>query len=186
MRDQLMTSNRQDWETPGWLFNKLNGIFQFSLDAAASTVNHKCDLYLTEEQDALKIDWARYLNLWCQQTDRENTETVWLNPPYGPNLLPFMKKVKEEYYDNGLTIVCLTPARTETKFFRIAWTYARYFVFLYGRLKFELDGIPQQSATYPSVITVFSPRKWNLEPLKEYGKILEQNVLTKKEIYSLL
>lgn len=184
MRDQLMTSNRQDWETPKWLFNRLDDIFHFDLDAAADSFSRKCSRYIApdygfygENYDATSLD--AIINPW------PNFKTAWLNPPYGPNLLPFMKKVRDEYHNKDSTIVCLTPARTETKFFRIAWTYARYFIFLYGRLKFELDGVSQQSATYPSVISIFSPRKWNLEPLKEHGKIIEQNILTKKEIYSL-
>jgi hypothetical protein len=38
----MMSSNRDDWETPKWLFDRFAAIFNFQLDAAASAANTKC------------------------------------------------------------------------------------------------------------------------------------------------
>ena len=38
-------SDRMDWETPADLFAKLDDEFRFTLDAAASSSNHKCTKY---------------------------------------------------------------------------------------------------------------------------------------------
>lgn len=180
MQQQLMTSSRDDWETPKDLFTLLDGIFHFSLDAAASPENALCQRYITEEQNALTTDWHQLL-----QDSRAMTDTVFLNPPYGAKILtPFMKKVEEEY-NKGLTIVTLTAARTETKFFRIIWERARYIIFVYQRLKFELQGQTVGTATFPSVISVFTPHKYNLWPLHAIGHVIEQNVISNSQLYTL-
>ena len=54
----LMTSNRNDWETPWKLFDELNNEFHFTLDPCASDTNHKCDKYFTKKDDGLLKDWA--------------------------------------------------------------------------------------------------------------------------------
>lgn len=40
----LMTSNRNDWETPWKLFDELNNEFHFTLDPCASDTNHKFEM----------------------------------------------------------------------------------------------------------------------------------------------
>ena len=51
----LMTSNRNDWETPWKSFDELNNEFHFTLDPCASDTNHKCDKYFTKKADWRKI-----------------------------------------------------------------------------------------------------------------------------------
>lgn len=180
MRQILMSSSRDDWETPPELYQLLDGIFHFSLDAAASEANAKCPIYITEEQDALNIDWKEYM-LECGA----QTNTVWLNPPYGSKILnPFLKKVEEEY-KKGLTVVTLTAARTETKFFRTIWENARYLNFIYKRLKFELEGKSVGTATFPSVVSVFTSDRWSLWKLNAIGHLIEQNIITPKELKTI-
>lgn len=36
-----------EWETPQHVFDKLNKEFEFTLDVAASDLNHKCEKYFT-------------------------------------------------------------------------------------------------------------------------------------------
>ena len=45
----IMTSDKQDWETPQELFEKLNDEFPFELDAFASDKNAKCKHYFTKK-----------------------------------------------------------------------------------------------------------------------------------------
>lgn len=48
----------QAWETPAWLFEALNRVFSFSLDAAASRENAKCKKYYTLSQSGLTNPWS--------------------------------------------------------------------------------------------------------------------------------
>lgn len=174
MQKQLFTSDKTNWETPGSLFNLLNETFVFDLDAAADHYNRTCSRYIAPDYgeygenvdclaiDALDTDWSQY------------GQCVYLNPPYGSMLKPFMKKVVEQS-KKVYTIVCLTPARTDTVWFRDIWTHARHLVFIYGRLKFTLDRKEITSATFPSVISVFSKQNWELDHLSTLGKVITLN-----------
>lgn len=57
-KNVLFSSDKKNWETPQKFFNALNEEFHFTLDAAASHENHKCENYYTEEQDGLVQDWG--------------------------------------------------------------------------------------------------------------------------------
>ena len=63
----MLTSNKDDWETPQDLFDKLNAFYGFTLDACASPENAKCKKYYTKEQNSRVQDW--------------NNDTIWCNPP---------------------------------------------------------------------------------------------------------
>jgi phage N-6-adenine-methyltransferase len=163
MQSQLMTSTNSNWETPLKLFNLLDQIFKFGLDAAASDYNYLCEDYFTEEDDALSNSWTE---------SPIPAGPAFLNPPYGSIIGKFIEKAELESR-KGLTVVCLTPARTDTKWFRTIWNQAKYTVFLYGRLKFLLDGKEVGTATFPSVVSIFTNREWNLSSLVEYGKVIQ-------------
>ena len=77
----LFSSKDQTWETPIDFFNKLDSIFKFELDVAASDDNHKCDKYYTEETDGLAQDWEG---------------VCWMNPPYGRHQIKWIEKASEE------------------------------------------------------------------------------------------
>jgi site-specific DNA-methyltransferase (adenine-specific) len=51
--------------------------------------------------------------------------------------------------------VLLIPARTDTAYFH-GYIYGKARIeFLRGRLKFELDGVPAQSAPFPSMLVFY-------------------------------
>lgn len=186
MQKQLMTSSRDDWESPPLLFEEIDNIFHFGLDAAASPENALCDKFLTTDCRYFYMAEFDALSASSDWLALSEGKPIWINPPYGNGiLLPFFRKIKQEY-EKGATIVCLVAARTETKWHKIAWDYARYFLFFNTRLKFELKGVPQGTATFPSELIVFSPKKWNLYSLQHWGKIFEQGVVTQQELMSLL
>jgi phage N-6-adenine-methyltransferase len=54
--------------TPRWLFDRLNKVFHFTLDAAASRDNALLPKFYTKEDNAFRQNWYG--------------ETVWCNPPY--------------------------------------------------------------------------------------------------------
>lgn len=45
----MFSSDKDYWETPQSLFDELNAEFNFTLDAAASDANHKCERYFTKK-----------------------------------------------------------------------------------------------------------------------------------------
>lgn len=137
----LFTSKKGDYETPDDLFAALDREFHFTLDAAASADNAKCAKYYTIEDNALQQDWPG---------------VVWLNPPYGRGIGDWIAKAVEESR-KGATVVCLLPARTDTKWFhRYVKPNASEIRFLEGRITFK--GTPT-AAPFPSVVVVFVPWK---------------------------
>ena len=101
MRSSIMFSRASDdWATPDAFFAALNAEFAFGLDAAASPDNAKLPVYLT---DALQVDWGAL----------SGHRAVWCNPPYS-RCREFIAKASLEA-SRGLTVVCLVPSRTDTR-----------------------------------------------------------------------
>lgn len=154
----LVSSERSDWETPDSLFQEWNAKYKFTLDAAASKENAKCERFFTVEEDGLKQSWAN--------------EVVWVNPPYGR--VPWNRKITwpdlwcakaswESRY-NGATVVMLLPARTDTRWWHDhVWDESKGTFregvnaqFIKGRIKFQGA---ENGAPFPSVVVVFNPLK---------------------------
>lgn len=134
----MLTSNRDNWETPQKLFDELNKEFNFTIDAAADAENHKCERYYTKEENGLEKSWKG--------------ERVFLNPPYGRELPKWAKKAAEEAKDKSTIIVMLIPARTDTQWFH-DYIYKKAEIrFIKGRLKFG-DG--EKDAPFPSMVVIF-------------------------------
>lgn len=149
------SSGKDDWSTPDDLFDRLNGQFNFVLDAAANSTNRKCGRWFGPggvSEDALVVDWPL------------EEGNIWLNPPYSRPLQAkfVMKAIQEAHFrcrpcaENDWTVpgevVCLLPARTDTKLFH-DWIQPHGNVeFLRGRLKFKGA---LNSAPFPSMIVVF-------------------------------
>lgn len=154
--DVFFSSDKNYWETPQAFFDALDQRFHFTLDAAASDENHKCDRYFTEADNGLTRDWGG--------------ETVFCNPPYGSSETgAWTKKCYEESRKPGTTVVLLIPARTDRKSFH-DYIHKKPGVeveFVRGRLVFELGGKPvldkngrPKGAPFPSMIVIFhSPAK---------------------------
>ena len=131
------------WETPKDFFEKYNKEFGFTVDVCASESNHKCDIYYSEEQDGLLQNWEKNI--------------CWMNPPYGRRISHWVKKAYLESL-KGATVVCLLPARTDTKWW---WDYCMKgeIRFIKGRIKFKGRNTQGQlvnyPATFPSAIVIF-------------------------------
>lgn len=139
-----MTSNKDNWETPQTLFDRLDGKYHFTLDPASTDENTKCEKHYTVHDDGLKMPWGG--------------ERVFCNPPYGRHLRDWVRKCAEEA--DGAFIVLLVPARTDTSYFH-DYIYRKPNVrieFLRGRLKFEQQGIALRSAPFPSMLVFFNER----------------------------
>lgn len=159
---QLFTSARSDWETPGstdrpgTFFYNLHQEFEFDLDAAASELNAKLPVCLTEDDDALTCAWPG--------------RRAFFNNPYGKGNVTgrWLGKASQEFARRGKeAIVGLVAARTDTAWFHdIVMPLADEVRFVRGRLPFELGGKPimrpdkkgvmrMQLATFPSALIVF-------------------------------
>lgn len=134
--DLMFSSDDMTWETPQYLFDKLNDEFKFNLDVCALPKTSKCKTYYTPEIDGLKQEWKG---------------VCWMNPPYGRHIGEWLKKAYEESL-KGSTVVCLIPSRTDTKYWHDYCMKASEIRFVKGRLKF---GNSINSAPFPSAIIVF-------------------------------
>lgn len=133
------------------MFNKYNSIYNFQLDAAATTENALCKSFFTLQDDALIKDWFPF-------------KSIFLNPPYGRSIGKFIKKAYEESI-KGCTVVCLVPARCDTLWWFNYAIKASEIIFITGRLKFinrslpsyRLDGkFKLSSAPFPSCLIIFN------------------------------
>ena len=142
MNNKLMFSSKdQTWETPIEFFNKINKEFSFDLDVCAVPETAKCEKYFTPEIDGLSQDWKG---------------NCWMNPPYGRQIGKWIEKAYTESL-KGATVVCLIPARTDTRYWHeFIFPYAYEIRFIKGRLKF---GNSDNSAPFPSALVIFKSLK---------------------------
>ena len=139
MNNNIMFSSASgEWSTPQDFFDNLNDEFHFTLDPCADESNHKCDKYFTKKQDGLKEDWSE--------------ERVFCNPPYGRDVVKWVRKCFEEVYAGKCRVaVMLLPARTDVKWFHEYIYHRAEIRFVRGRLKFG----GKQPAPFPSMVVIF-------------------------------
>lgn len=136
----LFTSERTDWETPQPLFDRLNLLYHFNLDLAATADNAKCERYYSPVQDAFKQPWVG---------------RCWLNPPYGRGRDGIKRWVARAHRaaESGECefVVLLIPARTDTDWW---WNHVieGCIDFIPGRLHF-VGG--ESGAPFPSAVVAF-------------------------------
>lgn len=129
------SSETDNWATPQDFFDKWDKKFGFDLDVCASKDNAKCAKYFDAEMDGLKQRWVGI---------------CWMNPPYGRTIKQWMEKAYSSSQE-GATVVCLVPARTDTKWWH-HFAMKGEITFIKGRLKF---GGSKNSAPFPSAVVVF-------------------------------
>jgi phage N-6-adenine-methyltransferase len=126
------------WSTPRELFALLDEEFHFTLDVCALPENAKCAVYFTPDDDGLRQEWRG---------------VIWMNPPYGRGIDRWIKKAWDAAV-RGATVVCLLPARTDTRWWHQWVMQASEVRFLKGRLRF---GNARHSAPFPSCLAIFRP-----------------------------
>lgn len=133
------TSAKTEWATPPDLFAQIDSVYHFTLDACALPENHKCEKYFTPDVNGLTQDWSG--------------NVVWLNPPYGKEMVGWLKKALSET-SKGVVTVALIPARTNTKWWREVCLKAREIKFICGRPAFgdATHGLP-----WPLALVIFGP-----------------------------
>lgn len=144
------SSLTDDWATPKSFFEALTTEFNLVLDVAAAEKNHKCaDWYGLDHPDESRRDGLA--QDWAAEAQRLGG-AVFMNPPYGKTIGLWTAKAREAA-DAGATVVCLVPARTDTRWFHNSCLGSEL-RFVRGRLKFN-DG--PKGAPFPSLLVVMRP-----------------------------
>ncbi len=128
------SSASPEWPTPQATFDKLAQEFgPFDLDPAATAENAKCQRFYTAAENGLLWPWQG---------------RVWLNPPYGRTIGPWMAKARQESAAGAL-VVCLVPARVDARWWRESVAEAALVRFLPGRVRYG-----QHPAPFPNAVIV--------------------------------
>jgi len=133
----MFSSKSDEWGTPTDFFNKLDVVYNFTLDPCATAENAKCKKFYTIEENGLEKDWEG--------------ETVFVNPPYS-KIKDWVIKAHTEGQKLNTTVVMLIPSRTDTRWWHQYCMNADKILFVKGRLKFEGG---EHSAPFPSAVIIF-------------------------------
>ncbi|MFA7121436.1 MAG: DNA N-6-adenine-methyltransferase [Bacilli bacterium] len=135
----MFSSNTGDWYTPPEIVEAVRDLFGGRIDLDPCSNSHEAPnvpalAHLTRDDDGLSRPWSG---------------RVYLNPPYGKGIGPWIEKVREEYEAGRVTAaVVLVKAATDTRWFRVlSERFPRCEVA--GRLKFSGCKAP---APFPSVL----------------------------------
>lgn len=133
----MFTSETDKWNTPKWLLEHLYEVFTFGLDP--------CSDKGTFENPNVKA----FVHYTIKGLERHWFGDVFMNPPYGREIPKWFARAATS---EAKTVVCLVPARTDTRWWHNHIKAASFIVFIKGRLKF---GNATNSAPFPSAIVVF-------------------------------
>lgn len=141
------TENRQDWETPDWLFKALDAEFGFTVDVCADKTNKKMKRYFSQHDNGLSRSWLN--------------EIVFCNPPYSETLLWSTKGL--HFWRTGKTTAVFVLADRGGDhdwhwITKLPGVECRHFR---KRVKFLIDGVPQKGPRFPTVIVIMR-RGWSL------------------------
>jgi phage N-6-adenine-methyltransferase len=155
-------NDKDEWETPRWLFDFLDDEYNFQVDVAATQQNALCPGYYTKEDDALSLD------TWIDDDFDEHDQIIgegiyrfFMNPPYsGGKIGLFMKKAYEEY-EKGAFVASLIPVNSDTGYWHKYVMKATEIRFIEGRVKYigydKSGNKIKNSPTFPSCVVIFDP-----------------------------
>lgn len=152
---------RNSYETPFYLVNWLDSLFDFEVDLASSDENTICDNHLTLEQDSLKQNWSKF-------------KRGFLNPPYD-DVAPWVTKAIKEQA-KGFTTVMLIPTPNGEAYYEEIFNHSSDIIYITGRISFIAScdwerkvkskkteyikkGKPVSGNTRGSFVVVFGPIK---------------------------
>jgi hypothetical protein len=135
--DPLMSSKSTEWYTPDSIIERVILILgEIDLDPCSNSKmapNVPAVHHYTKKDDGLSRSWHG---------------RVYMNPPYGRVIGPWVTKLVAEYRAGRATqALALLPARTDTRWMAQLREFPRCFI--RGRLKFSGH---QNSAPFPSVV----------------------------------
>lgn len=138
------SSETPEWNTPQHIVELVEETLdKIDLDPCSSGGEEPsvpAEKHYTEEDDGLSHPWAG---------------TVYMNPPYGREIGSWVEQLCNEYESGNVKeAIALTPARTDTQWFRRFKNYPRCFI--WGRLQFNDEGA---SAPFPSMAVYLGRNK---------------------------
>jgi len=129
-------------------------LFDPTLDVCASHENHIAPNYFTKENSCLTQNW--------------NAHNIWINPPYGRAIIPFLEKCNEQIKNNKEChrIMALLPARTDTKWFHdIVCKGATRIYLLKGRFNFNHESsVKGANAPFASILVEYTKNRYHDQP----------------------
>lgn len=137
-REVMFSSKTDQWATPNSFFAEIDKEFHFTLDPCADEFNHKCDKWYGVESNGLLQDWGGY--------------RVFCNPPYGREIIKWVRKAYYESHKDNTLVCMLIPARTDTKYFHDYIQHRAEVRFIRGRLKY---GSSENAAPFPSMLVIW-------------------------------
>lgn len=158
MNQALFSSKTDKHNTDPAVVADLATVFNWDLDVCASGPN-VCQNFYTKEDDGLSQVWRGL---------------CWMNPPYGrtagkgQGIGAWMRKAFVEVHrEEATAVVCLVPARTDTRWWQNNVQHASQVTFVKGRMKF---GGADNSAPFPNAFVVFGEiREQQAKKLAAYG-----------------
>jgi hypothetical protein len=131
---------RDDWQTPQWLFDKLNEQYIFYFDCCASSENKKC------------MDWHDdFLKVGDEEAGFIENDMCWMNPPFSK-----AKQMFQHFFDvvpHGVAIYRCD--NLETSIWQdIILKYATWVFIPKGRISYE--GKVGKGSRFPSALIGFN------------------------------
>ena len=113
-----------NFETPFYIFNQLDNIFDFNLDVACTPHNAKCVNFISHDDNALLTNWGEYSRCFC-------------NPPFSKKA-EFIKKAHDEVQNHNCPIVVMIlPLNSmDTKVWHEIIENRYHYEILQGRISF--------------------------------------------------
>lgn len=124
--------DRDDWETPDWLFNKLNKQYNFKLDCCANNQNKKCEDFFNDLSE-LKI----------------TNVNSWMNPPFSK-----AKEMFKMFFEKVLFGVAIYRGdNLETEIWnKIIFKNADWIFIINKRVAYYHNERKQKSPRFPSIL----------------------------------
>lgn len=151
-----MSFDKDCWQTPRYVFNWLNNIYQFDIDGCANHKNALTTNYIGRfgvAESFLEFDLIELITDYAKADLR-----FWVNPPYS-NPLPFVQRAVELMKSN-CTVVMLLPADKSTKWYQVIQQNASEVIdIIGGRLAFVHPETGEQikGNNKGSMVAVFDP-----------------------------
>jgi phage N-6-adenine-methyltransferase len=148
-----------EWGTPPELYRRLDEVFLFTLDPAASNANHVAPTWYTKEQNGLAQPWPG--RCFC-------------NPPYSDPTPWILRASLATLTGESELVVMLLPVDTSTEWFRTIWDTAAELLLLHRRLSYTTTGkaglMPTSPARFASFLALFTLQPFRgLQPLADLG-----------------
>jgi site-specific DNA-methyltransferase (adenine-specific) len=152
------TLGRDDWTTPPEVYDPIDAVMGFDLDAAAGSAEEaRADAFIGPADDGLAVRWRDF----CPRRTRTTIPTVWLNPPYGRAVGDWLAKAAGEAA-TGIVVCVLIPANTDTEYWHqhvVLAPTALGVIFLGPRVRFVLPEEPDARSGAPKghALIVYGP-----------------------------